>query len=388
MVSENIKQYVKELSDIEKIYRDLYDESPLLFRTIDQDGVILDCNNAYSAALGYSKEEVIGSSIFDHIADNDLAAMRESFQTWRKDGKVKNREVWLKRKDGTIFPALINATSLFDTKGRLIGSNTVITDMTETHQARKKIQEKEIQIENQLEELRRLTKAKGEFITMITHELKTPIVPMKGYLDLILREKFGPLSDVQKDKLMIVKSSVNSLLSLVSDLLDAHKMEIGQLKLNRENNDLGRLAIEIIDTIKADAEKKQINIVPDIKGKIICFCDKNRISQVMTNVLSNSLDFCPKDTGIITIKVSVEDDYARLMIKDNGMGIDKGNVGKLFKKFYQLDTSATREHGGTGLGLSICKGIIESHGGQMWAESEGIGKGLEIYFTLPLSEKN
>src|SRR5690242_8161561 len=124
MVKDSKKQFGEELSDIEKIYRDLYEESPLLFRTIDQDGVIIDCNRKYSETLGYSKEEVIGSSIFDHIADNDLAAMRASFQSWRHDGKVKNREIWLKRKDGTIFPALINATSLFDKNGRLIGSNT------------------------------------------------------------------------------------------------------------------------------------------------------------------------------------------------------------------------------------------------------------------------
>lgn len=381
------KQFLTELSDSERKYRDLYEESPLLFRTIDRDGKILDCNKVYASALGYSKEEVLGASIFDHTADNDLSAMRESFKTWRKSGNVKNREIWMKRKDGTIFPSLVNATSTFDPNGRLIGSNTVITDLTEIYEARKKIQENEIQIENQLEELQRLSRSKGEFITMITHELKTPLVPIKGYLDLILKEKFGPLADAQKDRLKIIKSSTEVLLNLISDLLDANKIELGQLKLSKEDIDVGKISIDIIETIKADAEKKKIQIITDLE-EVICNCDKNRLTQVITNILSNSLDFCPNESGIITIRLSTEDGFAKMMIKDNGIGMDKSNLGQLFKRFFQLDTSSTREHGGSGLGLSICRGIIESHGGKIWAESEGIGKGLEIYFMLPLAEKN
>jgi PAS domain S-box-containing protein len=387
MMRDNKKQYIAELSDIEKKYMAMYEGSPLLFRTIDIDGKIIDCNKAYFDTLEYSKEEVLESSIFDHTADNDLSAMRESFQVWRKSGSVKNREIWLKRKDGTIFPGLLNATSLFDTNGRLVGSNTVITDMTEIYQARKKIQEHEILIENQLEELQRLARSKNEFIATISHELKTPLVPIKGYLDMILDEKFGSLTDLQNGKLKIIKSSADILISLVSDLLDAHKMELGQLKLIKEDSDVGKITLDTLETIKADAEKKNVLIITDIQEKIICHCDKNRISQVITNILSNSLDFCAKDSGIINIQSSTEDDYAKIMIKDNGIGIDRDDLAQLFKRFYQLNTSSIREHGGSGLGLSICRGIIESHGGKIWAESEGVGKGLEIYFTIPLAER-
>jgi PAS domain S-box-containing protein len=384
--SEIKKQYFTEFSDSDKRYRDLYEESPQLFRTIDRDGKIIDCNKAYANTLGYSKEEVLGASIFDHTADNDLPAIRESFRTWRKNGLVKGREIWMKRKDGTIFPALLNATSIFGTNGLLIGSNTVITDLTEIHEARKKIQEHEVLIENQLEELQKMARSKNEFIAMITHELKTPLVPIKGYLDMILKESFGPLTDLQKDRIKIVKSSADSLLSLVADLLDAQKLELGQLKLVKEENDIGKITLDIVETIKADAEKKGIQVQSSLQGSIICPCDKNRVSQVITNILSNSLDFCPKDMGIIKIRLSIEDGFAKIMIKDNGIGMTKENLGHLFKRFYQLDTKTTREHGGTGLGLSICRGIIETHGGKIWAESEGLGKGLEIYFTLPLAE--
>ena len=368
----------------EQKYKSLYEGSPILYRTINLDGIIIDCNQAYADALMYSKDEIIGKAIFDHTADNDLEKIRESFKNWRRAGKVKNKEIWLKRKDGTIFPTLLSATSYYDENGNLVGSNTVITDITELYEARKKLQQKELQIENQLEELQRLQKSKNEFISIVTHELKTPLVPIKGYIDLLLLEKFGTLNEAQKQRMEIVKKSIQVLLRLVSDLLDTQKIDLRQLKLNKERHDLVEIISLAIETAREDANKKEITITKNAPETFTCLCDRIRIEQVLTNVLSNSLDFCPKGTGVIDIALTNENNQVKLTISDNGMGIEKEKLGNLFVKFYQADTSALREHGGSGLGLAVCKGVIESHGGKIWAESEGLGKGMKIYIFLPV----
>lgn len=368
----------------EQKYKSLYEGSPILYRTINLDGIIIDCNQAYADALMYSKEEIIGKAIFDHTADNDLEKIRDSFKNWRRSGKVQNKEIWLKRKNGTIFPTLLSATSYHDENGNLVGSNTVITDITELYEVRKKLQQKELQIENQLEELQRLQKSKSEFITIVTHELKTPLVPIKGYIDLLLLEKFGTLNEAQKQRMGIVKQSIQVLLRLVSDLLDTQKIELRQLKLNKERHDLTEIISLIIEIVKEDANKKEITITKNVPKTCTCFCDRTRLEQVLTNIISNSLDFCPKDTGVIDIALTNENNQVKLTISDNGLGIEKEKLGNLFTKFYQADTTAIREHGGSGLGLAVCKGVIEGHGGKIWAESEGLGKGMKIHILLPI----
>jgi signal transduction histidine kinase len=170
----------------------------------------------------------------------------------------------------------------------------------------------------------------------------------------------------------------------VSDLLDTQKIELRQLKLNKESHDLVELISHVIDTIKEDANKNEITITKNVPKTCTCFCDRMRLEQVLTNVISNSLDFCPKGTGVIDIALTNENNQVKLTISDNGMGIEKEKLGNLFVKFYQADSTASREHGGSGLGLAVCKGVIESHGGKIWAESEGLGKGMKIYILLPV----
>ncbi|QLH11316.1 hypothetical protein DSQ20_07470 [Nitrosarchaeum sp. AC2] len=115
----------------------------------------------------------------------------------------------------------------------------------------------------------------------------------------------------------------------------------------------------------------------------MCNCDKDRMSQVIINVLSNAIDFCPKQQGKIEIITNRIKNNIHIIIKDNGMGISKENIDKIFVKYYQVDTTLTREHGGTGIGLSLSKIIVENHNGKIWAESNGLDKGSEIHIQLP-----
>ena len=169
-----LKRDLRQLMNIvqinQKRYVDLYEQSPDLYRTIDADGTILDCNNAYAIRLGYSKEEIIGKTIFDHSSENGYQDIKDSFEIWKRTGNVQNKEIQLKCKDGSIFPGLISANNLYDIHGKLIGSNSVIKDIAEICEYRKKLQESKDQIQIQLFELQQLDVAKDEFLAMITHE--------------------------------------------------------------------------------------------------------------------------------------------------------------------------------------------------------------------------
>ncbi len=242
----------------------------------------------------------------------------------------------------------------------------------------------EIQLQKSLVDLKNVEKSKDEFIAMITHELKTPLVPIKGYSELLLSGYIGTINGQQEERLNVIKSSSESLLRLINDLLDVQKIELGQLKLDMQKNNLGNIIKDAINKISPLTERKGVSIMPELEENVTCLCDKKRIEQVLYNLFLNSIDFVPKESGRISIKLEHQNGEAEITIKDNGIGIEKEKLDKLFVKFYQIDTSSTREHKGTGLGLSISKGIVSNHGGKIWVESEGLGKGAEFHIRLPV----
>jgi len=216
----------------------------------------------------------------------------------------------------------------------------------------------------------------------ITHELKTPLVPIQGYVDMMLGEHLGKLTDKQKQRLEVIKSSTISLLHLISDLLDAQKLELGKLIIKKENHSIKDTIAKAIETLQTDANEKQIKILSHYNMDLFFPHDSERIIQVLTNLIKNSLKAVKSKTGIIEIFVENLDSDVKIIVKDNGVGIPKEKQKNLFKKFYQVDTSLTREIGGSGLGLAICKGIVEEHGGKIMIESS-TGAGSTFSFTLP-----
>lgn len=380
---DELKKINALLKETEQKFRNLYDTSPDMLRTINSDGMITDCNLAYASGLGYTKDEIIGSSIFDHVASNDIDKIRETFDAWKSGKTITNSEIRMKRKDGTVFPCLLSATTFYQ-DNKMMGSNTVIKDITELHKARERIEENEIHIRQQYEQMRRAEKLKEEFIAMITHELKTPLVPILGYADVLLTEVFGSLVDEQKKRLDMIRSNAKYMIDLISDLLDVQKIDLRQLNLHMEYNNISEIIQQAVDNMKPQVEKHSIIISTQIQPNIFSTCDKLRIIQIISNLIRNAIDFCPKQNGKIFVSCNSDGNSYKVIIKDNGIGISKNNLEKVFVKFYQVDTSVTREHGGSGLGLAVCKGIVENHGGKIWAESNGEGSGTEIHILLPI----
>lgn len=230
-------------------------------------------------------------------------------------------------------------------------------------------------------EAKKMDIAKDEFLAMITHELKTPLVPIQGYADLLLSEHLGELTTIQKERLTIIKDSATSLLDIISDLLDVQKLELGQLRLMKENISIKKSIEKAIESFKPKVIRDEIKLAlnsPDI----IVTHDPERIAQVISNLIKNSITAVKPKTGVIQVNVEELPTEVKISVNDNGTGIPIDKRKDLFTKFYQVDTTLTRERAGSGLGLAICKGIVKNHGGKIWVESTP-NVGSTFIFTIP-----
>jgi len=240
--------------------------------------------------------------------------------------------------------------------------------------------QKDIILENN-RELKKIDVQKGEFAAMASHELKTPLVPIRGYLEMLLEDDLvGPLNGKQKEILKKSLDNVEILQKLILQLLTVHRLEINQVKWSISNFDI----LDLMQNVYADFEhlmnKKNITFTNIFVDSVIISSDYEQIREIFSNMLQNALDFTP-DGGAVEIDAKISDDLVVFSVKDNGIGIAKEKQKGLFKKFYQVDTSVTRSHGGTGLGLSICRGLAEGLGGKIWVESDE-GKGSIFFFSI------
>jgi len=238
-------------------------------------------------------------------------------------------------------------------------------------------------MKEKIEQSKEIEKAKDEFLAMITHELKTPLVPIQGYSELLLDGTLGQLTEEQKEKIRIMYQSSLSLSQLIQDLLDVRRLELGQMKFDKCDVNAEEIINDAIGIMAPSAEKVGVRLKAHTQKPIKITCDPDRIVQVLTNLIKNSIRFVPEQKGIIEVRVKEDGNEALFSVKDNGIGIPKDRQEGLFKKFYQVDTSSHRKSEGSGLGLAICKGIVEGHGGKIYVESDA-GKGATFYFTLPL----
>ena len=238
-------------------------------------------------------------------------------------------------------------------------------------------------------QLKEMDAAKEEFAAMITHELKTPLVPIVGYTELLVDGTLGELTPVQKEKIQLMHDSAVSLSGLISDLLDIRKLEMGKMKFDVLETPVKDIVGQAVGSFLPLAKSKQIaltyTVAPDGGGSdLMLSCDPKRIQQVLNNLISNSLKFVSEKTGVVQVTARRNSNSVEFAVKDNGIGIPEEKQARLFSKFYQVDTSLRREVGGSGLGLAISKGIVEAHGGKIWFESTP-RVGSTFYFSIPMA---
>ena len=219
-----------------------------------------------------------------------------------------------------------------------------------------------------------------EFVANVSHELRTPLTTMRSYLEA-LAEGAWKDEEIAPNFLEVTQNETERMIRLVNDLLQLSKMDSRDYRLTKEWVDFVDFFDRIIDRFELTKDETisfKRNL-PD--ARMFVEIDEDKLTQVLYNIISNALKYSPEG-GQLTFSVEEREEHILVSVKDQGMGIPKENIGKIFGRFYRVDKARTRKLGGTGLGLAIAKEMVQAHGGRIWANSEE-GKGTEIAFTLP-----
>jgi signal transduction histidine kinase len=244
-----------------------------------------------------------------------------------------------------------------------------------------------LELENASRELKELDKEKSRFTANVHHELRTPLTLMLAPIDAFLSGDFGDISAQQSKYLKTMRSNGKRLLKLINNLLDFAKVESQQLKVRRVRLDVGGLVNEIVDGARPLADQERVSLsTSNLKSLPRVCVDPDAIEKVIVNILGNALKFTERDGHIRIDGWEPEGGGLRLAFRDDGVGLAPDQLDRIFDRFAQVDSSNTRRHEGTGIGLSLTRELVELHGGRIWAESEGLGRGAEIHLFLPEGE--
>jgi|GEM_PF-1794740 len=382
---------------------------------VDSGNKILLTNPRAEQILGYTREEIVGRPVRELLAgeDRERACARMEEDILAK-GFVRELRSRLLKKDGGSIAVSMDAVRVADRYGEEVGCLMICRDITnelklledqkgtiaeltrtkermlsileDTTEAKNGAKKTSADLAKALDDLKVVDKMKTEFLSVISHELRTPITPIKGYTALLMNESMGALNQKQKRVLGIIVKEGDHLLNLIDSILDVSRMAYGRtLALSREPVLVKALLDELTEVLKPQYDARELSIKVDIPEDFpTIMADITKIKRLLTNLLGNALKFTPKG-GTVKVAGRREGDLVRIEVIDNGIGIARENLGKVFDKFYQVDSSYTRAAGGVGLGLAIAKEIVEAHGGKIRVESEGSGRGAKFIFTLPVS---
>lgn len=353
-----------------RLYQDVREKSHELEAVVQGigDGVIVTDTNLNLlimnpiAALIFGLPEGLapGTPLVEMIPNSGLIELfKETLTTSGDDPVLGELTVRAGRtNEERIYQAL--AAPVPGSDGRARGAVTVLRDIT----AQKELE-----------------KMKSNFLSVISHELKTPLHSIKGFVDIILMGKTGDLNELQRDFLSTVKDQTGQLQTLIQDLLEFSRLESGQLKLRPEAVDLGDLAAKAVGKLAPVAEEAGVELISNVPTpSLVVEADPVRLEQVLSNLCDNAIKFTPAG-GRVTIDYLDHDTEVEICVSDTGIGIPEQELPRIFDRFYQVDASSTRRYRGTGLGLTICKHIVERHGGRIWVESSQ-GQGSTFHFTL------
>ncbi|MCM8831932.1 MAG: HAMP domain-containing histidine kinase, partial [Candidatus Omnitrophica bacterium] len=245
-----------------------------------------------------------------------------------------------------------------------------------------KIKERTNELVKSLREIENISKAKSDFVSNVSHELRTPLTSIKGFASLLVEEKFGKLPPEAKERLKKIDENINKLVEMVNILLDIAHIESGKIEIKIIPSDIIKLIKEVTDFLLPQIKSKNISLIIDAPSSLDVYMDKNLIERVLINLLNNAIKFTPQE-GEIKIMCRKEANKAIISIKDNGCGINKENLDKVFKEFFRDDNPINRVVKGSGLGLSLVKRIIHIHKEKIWFETE-TNKGTTFHFTLQI----
>lgn len=328
--------------------------------TLDADGYIKSWNQGAQRIKGYTFKEIIGKhfSIFYSQEEIEKGKPWEALKIADKKGRYEEEGEKVK-KDGSKFWANVVITPLRDRMGKLYGFSKITRDMT-VHQE--------------------LDRRKDEFISIASHELKTPITSIKVFAQIMQKIAVKKRDKESSHYLSRMERQIDRLTEIITDLLDVSRIQAGKLEFKKDYFDLNYLIEEVVENLQNTTNKHNINVEGSVKQKVLG--DRDRIGQVLINFLTNAIKYSP-DSDKIYVKVLTGPNNVIVSVKDFGIGIAKEELNKIFERFYRV----YKENGGTfpglGMGLYIASEIIKRHNGKIWAES-GEGTGSTFYFKIPV----
>ena len=333
----------------------------------DANLTFLYVNRAFEHLTGFATREVIGRK-----AGPDFTPLMPADVARQFKAKVINEnanfmsEFRLQRRDGSQCYVRLNSVPIFDEYGKLVFIVSIASDITH---------EKETE------------QAKSDFVSIVSHQLRTPLTIIKGYVSMLKESSFGPLAKEQAEILDKIYSSNDSLISLVQDFLNLSRIEAGQIKYNFEQVDLGKLASDLVDQFAGPAKAKGLKLDLRLPQGALAKvqADKEKISQVIINYLDNAIKYTP--LGSISVKVERVGEMVRFQVADTGLGLKTEEIPNLFVRYSrgssEGENSKIKAIKGIGLGLYVGKMIVNAHNGRVWAESAGVGQGSSFSFELP-----
>ncbi|WP_445475196.1 PAS domain S-box protein [Methanococcoides methylutens] len=350
---------------------------------IIQDYVLKFVNSKFEDLTGYSKEGSIGKPLSEFISPEYRSIVLERYEKRLKQDPTlpQKYEICFLSSQKKKVPVELNASYIVH-DGRP-ADMAIIRDITERKRAEKALKQYASELSRANDELKSLDRMKDEFLSNVSHELKTPIVSIKGYTDLIYDETLGNVNDKQKDALEVVLRNTQDLIRLVNSLIYISMIQSKTIEYIFEDVRISDIIDIVVDEMVFQIKKRSLVLHKNIPVDLpMVKADREKLTKMLTNLLDNAIKFTDPG-GQIMFEVQEEENFIHIKINDTGIGIPKELIPNLFQRFYQIDASTKRKYGGNGLGLYISKSIVDAHNGQIWIESE-MGVGTTVHVRLPI----
>jgi len=373
-VTENVELH-EEITRSSREYEGLVDNVSDIIFMMDKQGTINFANYQFEKQLGLKYGEV--KSLVRLIHHEDLAKVMEMLARSESENKgFRDLEFRLQnaKKKWIYFSA--NAEPIKE-EGVVIGFRGIMRNINEKKKAEDETAKAKKQLDEEVNKLREVDKAKSEFVSTVSHDLRTPLTSIQGYAVLLANKMLGELTPQQLDAAGIIHKESVRLSKMIDELLDLSKLESGSITLHKRQFLLSSL--EDRCSCRALADRKGLTLIwntPDEAGEV--FADPDRIAQVLTNLVSNAINYTER--GSITINSFSKKGVVQVDVIDTGIGIPEKERDNVFEAYYRI---AGTKKAGTGLGLSIAKNIVKLHGGELWIAESKVGKGSKFSFTLP-----
>ncbi len=341
------------------------DEGIVIF---DRNGIIVGFNPASTNITQWTTAEAIGKpfdSIIKTAAENQTAGVSPLARVLIEGVTIAKSEQLIESRTGSRVWTETSYSPIFDDSGRVTSGIAII---------RNTLKDREVD------------EIKSDFISIVSHELRTPLTAIKGFLSMVIKTDFGPLNDKQSHYLTRVYQSNQRMINLVEDLLDVSYIESGKINLTINPVGLENIITEVVAELAGKSVANDITVKVKRHAKLpLVLADETRLHQVMLNLVDNAIKYSMPGS-LVQIDCTVQGDELITTITDQGVGIGKGQVDRLFTKFGRIYNPMSVQAGGSGLGLYIVKNLVESHGGRIWVTSQE-GKGSKFRFSVPIAKQ-